>query len=83
MHNSIYDTDEAKAYLNNFNAECRVYFGATSEVKAAYLHEHVDKAKLYEIDLELFNMLLVFYDNHILEQKQIQGRGSSLCPVFY
>lgn len=68
-HNYIYYTDAGRAYMDEFNAEFKEHFGDLPEIppeeKAAYLHEHLDKARLYEIDLELFGKMLAFYDKYI------------------
>lgn len=68
-HNYIYYTDAGRTYMDDFNAEFKAHFDSLPDIppeeKAAYLHEHLDKARLYEIDLELFIKMLAFYDKYI------------------
>ncbi len=69
-HNYIFHSDGARAYITEFNANFDEYIanlegGFTPEAKAAYLTENLDRMKLYELDNELMEQMLEFYEKHL------------------
>ncbi len=69
-HNYIFHSDAARAYVDEINADFDEYIaglegGFTPEVKAEYLNENLDILRLYELDSELMEKMLAFYDGYV------------------
>lgn len=68
-HGQIYYSDAVREYTTEINEQFDEYFGYVDKVdpdeKAEYLHEHLDKSKMYELDTKLFSDILEFYDSYI------------------
>lgn len=68
-HNYVYYSDESRQYQKEFNDEFKVYVDSldqelTAEIKTEYLHSHLDKEKMYDLDDELMEQMLAFYDTY-------------------
>lgn len=68
-HSYIYYSDKAHEYIDTFNATFDQYVSSldtelTAEIKEAYLKENLDKKSMYQLDHELMNQIIEFYDNY-------------------
>lgn len=66
-HNGIFQADAGKEYLKKFNQDFEKYAASfdnelTAEGKAEYITAHLDKSRAYELDMDLFEKILAFYD---------------------
>ncbi len=69
-HSYIFHSDDAIAYLDEFNAEFNKYIedlegGFTPEAKAEYFTENLDMVRLNELDCKLMGKMLDFYEKHL------------------
>lgn len=69
-HNYIYHSDAMRNYQDDFNAEFKEYLDTldgefTPEIKEAYLNENLDKMMLSDLDKELMDQIVQFYDNSL------------------
>ena len=51
--------ESSHEYLNSLDEEL------TSELKASYFNGNLDKKRLFDLDEELMNSIVKFYDNHV------------------
>lgn len=66
-HNYIYYSDVSKEYRNTLNNQFSEYVSTldtelTAEIKTKYMNENLDKAILFDLDKELMNRIVSFYD---------------------
>lgn len=68
-HSWVYHSDASREYIAEFNEQFAEYFNHADKVdpdeKAEYLHEHLNKTKMYELDSKLLSDILEFYDSYI------------------
>ncbi|RKQ30231.1 alpha/beta hydrolase family protein [Oceanobacillus halophilus] len=69
-HDYIYYSDRSREYKEEFNRKSDEYFNSldeefTSELKESYLNDNLDKKILFDLDEELMNSMVKFYDNNI------------------
>lgn len=69
-HNYVYYSDIARQYKDEFNSKFEDYVNSldeefTTEIKAAYFEKNLDKQLLFDLDDELLNSIVKFYDDHI------------------
>lgn len=69
-HGRPFYSDASREYIDEFNKHFAIDFDYADKVdpeeKAKYLHEHLDKAKMYDLDDELFAKMLDFYDSYTI-----------------
>lgn len=73
-HGGIFRSKTSREYNKQFNQEFKQYAdslegGLTAEIKAEYIAAYFDKSKAYELDAELFDKILGFYDDSIGKSK--------------
>jgi len=66
-HNYIYNSEASKRYREEVNESYAAYVqenGGTpsAELKAAFMEEHLDKSRCFELDDGLMRQILAFYD---------------------
>jgi len=69
-HDYIYYSDRSREYKEDFNRKFDDYLNSTdeeftAELKSSYLNNNLDKKLLYDIDEELMNNIVRFYDEHV------------------
>jgi uncharacterized protein len=69
-HDYVYYSDRSREYKEQFNQDLDEYVNSldeelTSELKAAYLNNHLDKKQLFDLDEELMNSIVEFYDKNV------------------
>lgn len=69
-HDYVYYSDRHREYRDSFNKRFATYVESlngpfTAEIKAEYMQAHLDKAQLFDLDQELFEQILLFYDHHL------------------
>lgn len=69
-HNSVYYTDSSRQYVEEFNSGFDDYLQSldgefTPEIKAAYLNDNLDKKQIYNLDQELMNSIVEFYNTNV------------------
>lgn len=69
-HSYIYYSDSAKEYRRALNEGYAAFIkdvedDQRSEMKTAYMNEHLDKSKLFDLDQVLFKEILEFYNQSI------------------
>lgn len=69
-HNGIFQSNASREYNEQFNREFKTYVTSldtelTAEIKAEYIAAHFDKSKAYELDGELLDKILTFYNGSI------------------
>ncbi len=69
-HNYVYYSDASREYKDEFNKGFDDYVNSldgelTAELKAAYLDSHLDKKQLFDLDQELMDSIVKFYDNYV------------------
>lgn len=77
-HNGIFQSDNAREYNKRFNHEFKQYAdslesGLTAEIKSDYIYANLDKSKAYELDIELLDKILEFYDDSIGTSEKSKG----------
>lgn len=70
-HDYIYRSDTSREYKDEFNRKFDKYLDSldeefTAEIKASYLNDNLDKKLLYDLDEELMNSIVKFYDDYSL-----------------
>lgn len=69
-HNYVYYSDASREYKDEFNRKFDEYLHSldgelTVELKASYLNDHLDKKLLFELDEELMDSIVKFYDCYV------------------
>lgn len=69
-HDYVYYSVKSREYKNEFNEKFEEYLNSldeefTADIKESYLNENLDKKTLYDLDTELMNSIVEFYDNYI------------------
>lgn len=69
-HDYVYYSDSAREYIEEFNRGFDEYLNSldqelTGELRAAYLTEHLDKTRLFDLDDDLMNSIVEFYDDNV------------------
>jgi len=69
-HDYIFYSDRSREYKEDFNRKFDDYLNSTdeeftAELKSSYLNNNLDKKLLYDIDEELMNNIVRFYDEHV------------------
>lgn len=69
-HDDVYYSDRSREYKEKFNRDFDEYLNSldeelTTELKASYLNDHLDKKRLFELDEELMSSMVKFYDNNV------------------
>ncbi|MHB8130644.1 MAG: alpha/beta hydrolase [Mobilitalea sp.] len=72
-HNNTYYSDASREYKDEFNRKFDEYLDTlegelTFELKASYLNDHLDKKILYDLDEELMDSMVKFYDSKTIEK---------------
>ena len=73
-HNYIYNSDASKICRDRLNEEYFAYVEANggeynAEIKTAFMAEHLDKSKCFELDAGLMRGILAFYDSYCTGSK--------------
>ncbi len=68
-HDYVYCSDTSREYKEDFNREFDEYLNSTdeeftAELKLSYLNNNLDKKLLYDLDEELMNNIVRFYDKY-------------------
>lgn len=71
-HGDLYYTDAAREYKEQLNREYDAYVEANggeynAKIKAEFMEQHLDKSKSYELDENLMQQILKFYDSYCKE----------------
>ncbi len=71
-HNYVYYSDAAREYIDTFNQSFDQSLSSlgedfTPEIKASYLKDNLDKKRLYDLDEELMDRIINFYDTMVLK----------------
>ena len=66
-HDYVYYSDRSSDYKEEFNRNFDEYVNSldeelTSELKGSYLNNNLDKKRLFDLDEELMNSIVKFYD---------------------
>lgn len=69
-HDYVLYSDRSRDYLEEFNRNFTDYMNSldeelTVELKTSYLNDHLDKKQLFDLDEELMNSIVKFYDGNI------------------
>lgn len=69
-HNYIYYSDTSREYKDEFNRKFDKYINSldeefTAKLKESYLNDNLDKKLLYDLDEELMNSIVRFYDSYV------------------
>lgn len=69
-HNFVFCSDNARDYIDQLNIEFAAFVNSldvelTAEIKTEYMNEHLDKAKMFELDTKFMNDILSLYDKSI------------------
>jgi len=68
-HDYVYHSDSSRRYINEFNSGFDEFLTSldgefTPEIRAAYLNDNLDKKLLYDLDDELMNSIVEFYNTN-------------------
>ncbi|ABX42356.1 alpha/beta hydrolase [Lachnoclostridium phytofermentans] len=68
-HNYIYYSDISKDYRNKLNNQFSEFVSSldtelTAEIKTKYMNENLNKTILFDLDKDLMNRIVAFYDNY-------------------
>lgn len=68
-HDYVYYSDASKAYRNEINNQFTEYVNSldtelTAEIKTEYMNEHLEKNILFDLDIELMDKIVSFYDKY-------------------
>lgn len=71
-HDFIYYTDESNQYKDALNKDLKEYSSSldgelTAKIKTEYMNDHLDKSQLFELDTELFEQIITFYDAFLVK----------------
>lgn len=69
-HNYVYYSDTSREYKELFNRNFEQYLNSldeelTVELKTSYFNNNLDKKLLFDLDEELMNSIVKFYDNYV------------------
>ena len=69
-HNYVYYSDASREYKDEFNRKFDQYLYSldgelTIELKASYFDDHLDKKSLFDLDEELMDRIVKFYDSYV------------------
>ena len=69
-HDYVFYSERSRDYQDEFNRNFTEYVNSldeelTIELKASYLNDHLDKKQLFDLDIELMNSIVKFYDNNV------------------
>lgn len=70
-HDYVYHSDAARAYIDIFNEQILEYADSlgegeiTPQLKADFINENLDKKVMYQLDQELFEKIIAFYDSYV------------------
>lgn len=69
-HDYVYYSDASGAYKDELNNQFSEYVSSlqdefTAEMKTAYMNTNLDKSKLFDLDTNLMDEIIVFYDNSV------------------
>ena len=69
-HDYVFYSERSRDYQDEFNRNFAEYVNSldeelTIELKASYLNDHLDKKQLFDLDIELMNSIVKFYDNNV------------------
>jgi len=69
-HDSVYYSVKSREYKDEFNKGFDEYLNSldeefTEKIKESYLNDNLDKKSLYDLDLELMNKIVEFYDSYV------------------
>lgn len=68
-HDYVYYSDDSKEHRNEYNKQFEEYVNSVgaeinSDLKTEYMNENGDKSALFELDTELMDRIVSFYDNY-------------------
>ena len=68
-HDYVYYSDASKEYRNEINNQFTEYVNSldtelTAEIKTEYMNEHLEKNMLFDLDIELMDKIVSFYDKY-------------------
>ena len=68
-HDYVYYSDKSREYKDEFNRKFDEYLNSldeefTAKLKVSYLNDNIDKKLLYDLDEELMNSIVKFYDKY-------------------
>lgn len=68
-HDYVYYTDASKEYRNEINNQFKEYVNSldtelSAEIKTEYMNEHLEKNMLFDLDIELMDKVVSFYDKY-------------------
>lgn len=68
-HNYVYYSNTSRDYKDEFNEKFDQYLNTldgelTAEIKESYFNDNLEKKLLFDLDLELMNSIVSFYDNY-------------------
>lgn len=68
-HDYVYYSDASKEYRNEINNQFTEYVNSldaelTAEIKTDYMNEHLEKNMLFDLDIELMDKIVSFYDKY-------------------
>lgn len=68
-HDYVYYTDASKEYRNEINNQFKEYVNSldtelSAEIKTEYMNEHLEKNMLFDLDIELMDKIVSFYDKY-------------------
>ena len=74
-HNYVYYSDASRDYQNEFNKGFTEHINAldtelTNEIYSAYIDENFDKTKFFDLDIELLDEIVSFYDNYAVSMNE-------------
>jgi dipeptidyl aminopeptidase/acylaminoacyl peptidase len=69
-HNYVYYSDSSREYKDEFNRKFDEYLYSldgelTIELKTSYFKEHLDKKSLFDLDEELMDSIVKFYNSYV------------------
>lgn len=69
-HDYVYYSDTTKQYRDELNADFKTYIDSlgtelTAEIKAKYMNENLDKAQLFDLDEEVMEKIISFYNSSL------------------
>ncbi|NLB32239.1 MAG: alpha/beta hydrolase, partial [Tissierellia bacterium] len=69
-HDYVYYSENSRKYKDGFNKGFDEYLNSldeefTAKIKESYFNDNLDKKSLYDLDLELMNKIVEFYDSYV------------------
>lgn len=82
-HNYVYYSDKSREYQEEFNKKFDQYLDSiggelTAELKASYFSNNLDKKALFDLDEELMDRIVDFYDSYLKWVFTIRIGGKNL-----